>query len=98
MNIFGYSFVDFLTTEYNRIFVLKFLKIRIYLNICLKLYFHICLSFLTKKVNQDIVYASKNIQCKILFRGNMSEPFYKITSISDEYKYLNMQIKLLKNK
>ena len=33
-NIFGYSFVDFWTTEYILIFVCKFLKIRIYLNIC----------------------------------------------------------------
>ena len=57
-NIFGYSLVDFLTTEYIQIFVPKFLKTRIYLNICSEPYFNIQLSFLNeKKVNLDIIYA-----------------------------------------
>ena len=93
-NIFGYSFVDFWTTEYIWIFVRKFWKIRIYLNICSELYFNICLSFFDeKKVNLDIVYAPKNLQCKILFRGSMSESFKKNPSISDEYEYLNIWLK-----
>ena len=33
----------------------------------------------------------------MLFKGSMSEPFSKISSISDEYQYLNIQIKLLMN-
>ena len=37
-NIFGYSFVHFWTTEYIQIFVHKFLKNEIYLNICLQTY------------------------------------------------------------
>jgi hypothetical protein len=40
--------------------------------------------FLIKKVYLDIVYASQNIQCKILFRGNICECLKKISSISDE--------------
>ena len=74
-NIFGYSFVDFWTTKYIRIFVHKFSKIRLYLNICSEPYFNIQLSILMKKVNLDKIYVYKNIQCKILFRGNSSECF-----------------------
>ena len=74
-NIFKYSFVDFWTNKYIRIFVRKFFKIKINLNICSEPYLNVSLSFLMKKVYLDIVYASKNIQCKVLFRGNMSEPF-----------------------
>ena len=74
-NIFGYSFVDFWTTEYIKIFVCKFLEIRIYLNIRSEPYFDICLSILNKQAYLDIIYASQNIQCRILFRGSMSEPF-----------------------
>ena len=48
-NIFGYSFVDFWTTEYIRIFVHKFSKIRIYLNICSEPYFDIWLSIFKEK-------------------------------------------------
>ena len=36
--------------------------------------------------------ASKNIQCKILFRGSISKPFKK-KFISDEYEYSNILIK-----
>ena len=39
----------------------------------------------------------ENIQYNILFRGSMSEPFSQISSISDEYEYLNIQIKLPAN-
>ena len=47
--------------------------------------------FLMKNVYFDKVYAAKNIQCKILFIG--SEPFYKVSLTSDEYKYLNIRVK-----
>ena len=43
-NIFGYSFGDFWEIEYIQIFVRKYSKILIYLNICLKPYFNIWLS------------------------------------------------------
>ena len=39
----------------------------------------------------------KNIQYNILFRGSMSEPFSKMFSISDEYEYSNIRIKLPSN-
>ena len=48
-NIFGYSFVDFWTTEYIRIFVPKFSKMWIYLNICSEPYFNIRLSLFNEK-------------------------------------------------
>ena len=44
-----------------------------------------------KKVNLDIVCEPKNLRCKILFRGSMSESFKKIPSISDEYEYSNIK-------
>ena len=92
-NIFAYSFVDFWTTEYVQIFVCKFLEIRIYLNIYSEPYFIICLSIFNKKVYLVLVYASQNIQCRILFSRSMSEPFKKNSSITDKYKYSNIQIK-----
>ena len=46
-----------------------------------------------EKVYLDIIYASKNIQCKIVFRGRMCEPLKKKSSISEKYKYLNIKIK-----
>ena len=49
MNTFRYSFLDFLSTEYIKIFVCKFLEIWIYLNICSEPYFHICLSIFNEK-------------------------------------------------
>ena len=39
----------------------------------------------------------KNIQYNILFSGSMSEPFSKMLSISDEYEYSNIRIKLPSN-
>ena len=33
------------------------------------------------------------MQYNILFRGSMSEPFKKISSISDVYEYSNIEIK-----
>ena len=42
-NIFGYSFVEFSTTEYILIFIRKFFNIQIFLNICSDPYFNICL-------------------------------------------------------
>ena len=74
-NIFEYSFVDFWTTKYIRIFVRKFSKIRIYLNIGSETYFNIWLSVFNEKSKSRWNLCIKNIQCKILFRGNMSEPF-----------------------
>ena len=50
-----------------------------------------------KKVNLDIVYASKNIEYKILLNYNMREPFPKILSVSDEYEYSNIRIKRSSN-
>ena len=92
MNIFGYSFVDLWTTEYIQIFVCKFSKIRIYLNICSESYFNIQLSIFNEKSKSRYNLCIKNIQCKVLFRGNISHPFKKISSISDEYEYSNIQI------
>ena len=92
-NIFGYSVIDFLTTKYIWIFVSKFLEIRLYLNICSKPFFNICLSIFNENIYLDIIYASQNIHYRILFRGSMSEAFYKISSISDNYEYSNIQIK-----
>ena len=74
-NIFGYSFVDFLTTEYIRIFVRKFSKNRICLNVCSKPYFNIQLNIFNEKNKSRYNLCMKNIQSKILFKGNMSEPF-----------------------
>ena len=82
-HIFGYSFVDFWTTEYIQIFVRKFSKIRLYLNICSEPYFNIQLSIFNEKGKSRYNLCIKNIQCKILFRGNISECFKKISSISD---------------
>ena len=49
-----------------------------------------------KNVYSDVIYASKNILCKILFRESMSEPFKLICSIIDMYKYLkNMTLEYL---
>ena len=48
-NIFGYSFVDFWTTEYIQIFVCKFLKIRIYLIICSEPHSNICASIFNEQ-------------------------------------------------
>ena len=39
----------------------------------------------------------KNIKYNILFRGSMSEPFFKYSSISDKYKYSNIRTKLPSN-
>ena len=96
-NIFGYSFVDFWTTKYIRIFVRKFSKIWIYLNICSEPYFIIQLSICDEESKSRYYICVKNIQCKILFRGNISEPFLKFSSISDENEYLNIRIKLPSN-
>ena len=74
-NIFGYSFVDFWTTEYIWIFIRKFSKIRISLNICSELYFNIWLPIFNEKSKSRYNLCIKNIPCKILFRGNMSKPF-----------------------
>ena len=73
-NIFGYSFVEFWTTEYIQIFVRKFSKIRIYL-ICSEPYFTIWLSIFNEKSKSRYNLSIKSIQCKILVRGNMSELF-----------------------
>ena len=73
-NIFRYSFVDFWTTEYIRIFVCKFLKIWIYLNIYSKLNFYIFLSIFNAKCKSRYILCIQKNQCKILFRGSMSEP------------------------
>ena len=48
-NISVYSFVDFRTTKYIRIFIRKFLDIQIYLNICSEHYFNICLAIFNEK-------------------------------------------------
>ena len=74
-NIFGYSFVDFWTTEYIRIFVRKFLKIRIYLNICTEPYFNICLSTFNEKSKSRYSLCTKKYTGKNLFRGCMNESF-----------------------
>ena len=76
-NIFGYSFVDFWKTKYIQIFVRKFFKIRIYLNICSEPYFNICLSIFNGKKLPWIEFMHKNIECKIVFRVSMSDPLNK---------------------
>ena len=55
----------------------KFLKILIYLNNRKEPYLGICLSIFNEKVYLDIIYASQNVQCRILFRESMNEPFKK---------------------
>ena len=57
--------IRFFTTKYNRLFVCKFYKMSIYLNICAEPYFDICLSIFNKKVNLDIFYASKISSVKL---------------------------------
>ena len=74
-NMFGYSFVDFWTIEYIRIFVCKFSKIRLYLNICSEPYFDIKPSIFNEKSKSTHNLCIKNIQCKILLRGNISKYF-----------------------
>ena len=49
--------------------------------------------FFYEKSKSRYFLCIKNIQCKILFRGNISEPKKKNPSISDEYEYLNIRIK-----
>ena len=92
-NIFGYSFVDFWTLKYIQIFVCKFTKIRIFLNICSKPYINIRPSFFNEKSKSKYNLCIKNIQFTILFRGNTSKPFLKLPSISNEYEYSNIRIK-----
>ena len=56
----------------------QFLSIQIYLNIWSELYFllsNIGLSIFMREKNLDIIYTSKNFQCKILFWVSISEPF-----------------------
>ena len=96
-NIFGYSLVDFWTTEYIQIFYCKFFEMRINLNICSESCFNICLYIFNEKVYLDIIYASKNIQCKVLFRGSTSEHLWKVSSISDKYEYYNIRMEWLSN-
>ena len=48
-NILEYSFVDFWTTEYIRIYVRKFSKIRIFSNTCFEPYDNICLSMFNEQ-------------------------------------------------
>ena len=88
-NIIGSSLVDFWTTEYIQIFICKFSKIRLHLNICSEPYFNIQLSIFNEKCKSRYNLCIKSIQCKILFRGNISECFNFFSLISDEYKYLN---------
>ena len=64
MNIFGYSFWDFWTTEYIWIFVSKFSKFWIYLNICSETYFIIWLSIFNEKSESKYNLCIKKIQCK----------------------------------
>ena len=58
-NIFGYSFVNFWTTEYIQILDCKFSKIQIYLNICPEPYFNLSNLFLMKKVKLYSINAAK---------------------------------------
>ena len=53
--------------------------------------------FLNKKRKSRYSLSIKNIQYNILFRVSMSEPFSKISTISDEYEYLNIRIELPSN-
>ena len=87
-NIFEFSFVDSWTTEYIQLFICKFLKIWKYLNICSEPYSNICMPIFNKNSFYWYNLCIKNIQCKILFTGSMSEPFKK-NLISVEYEYLN---------
>ena len=96
-NIFGYSFVEFWTTEYILIFIRKFSKIWLYLNICSEPYYNIQLYIFNEKSKSRYNLYIKNIQCKILFRGNISEWFLKNSLISNKYEYSNIRIKLPSN-
>ena len=65
-NIFKYLLVNSWKSEFIWIFVQNLILI-IFLIIKFKVYL-------------DIVYVSKNIPCKILFRGSMIEPFWSVIS------------------
>ena len=76
-NIFGYSFEDFWFTEYIQILVRKFFKIRIYLNMCSEPDLNVSqLIFNEKSIFRYSLCIKKYIQCKIVFRGSMTEPFF----------------------
>ena len=65
------------------------------MNICLEPYSNIFLSFLNEKKSKSRYNLHmKNIWYNILFRGSMSELFWKFYSIGDGYEYLNIWIKL----
>ena len=61
-NKFGYSFVDFWTTKYIRIFVRKFKKIQLYMNVCSKPYFNIQLSIFNENSKYKYNLCIKNFQ------------------------------------
>ena len=75
--IFRYLFVDFWTTKYTLIFVRKFFKTQIYLNIFSEPYFKVSLLIFNEKSIFRYSLCITNIQCKILFKGSMNEPFKK---------------------
>ena len=64
-----------LTSNNIRIRIFAVSGIRIYSDICSEPYFNIRLSIFNEKSISRYVLWQKNIQCEILFRGNMSEPF-----------------------
>ena len=69
-NIFGYSFIDFWTTENT--------KYCIFSNICFELYYNICLSCLLNNESLGILHASNKHPVKIYFKDSMNEPFSKL--------------------
>ena len=77
-NIFGYSFVDFWTTEYIRIFVHKFSKIRIYLNICSEPYFDIQLFIFNEISKSRYNLCIKISSVKFYFKETLVSPFKKV--------------------
>ena len=76
-NIFGYSFVDFWTTEYIWIFVCKFSKIRIHFNIFSEPYFNIQLSIFNEKSKSRYNLCIKISSVKFYLEETLVSPFKK---------------------
>ena len=80
MNIFRYSLIKPWKSEYIWIFLWNLILI------------FVCL-WLMNNVNQGPNYVSHKIHCTIYSWDSMSESFFKVTAISYEYEYTNIQIK-----
>ena len=97
-NIFGYSFIDFWKTEYIWILVWKLFFKKICSNICFELYSNICLSMFNELCHSLWESGSNlcikyTLSVKNQVEDSINELFFKVTTLSHEYEYLNIQIK-----